>query len=134
MGVGNPWRDDRESLYAAGLVSAFATDVALVASSGGRRSSDSFIREFIASHRGRLDDSEAAIRKYFSGFVELDSVGVGEDLMLRRDSIEKMLQRAGLTRAEGSLAVVRNPSRAQKKVLDVLGYNARARMIQMPIR
>jgi hypothetical protein len=132
--IGDQWRDDRESLYAAGIVSAFATDVSLISASGGRRSSDSFIREFITRYKGSREDARIVIREYFSRNADLNRIGIGDDLMLRRDSISDILLKAGLRRDGGSLDVVSNPSSGQKRVLKVLGYNAKAKLIQMPIR
>lgn len=131
---GGQWRDDRESLYAAGLVSAFATDVSLITTSGGRQSSDSFIREFLVNNQGLRAESQKAIRDHFAKHSVLQTIGVGDDLMIRRDSLASILSKAGLQRSEGSLAVISDPSGSQKKVLELLGYNARARLVQMPTR
>jgi hypothetical protein len=128
------WGDDRESLYASGLVSAFATDVSLIASSGGRESSETFLRGFIATNRSRQVSAPFAIRERFDLYEGLRRYGVGSDLMLARNALVDALRLAGLQHKNGIVAVVDKPTGAQRKVLDRLGYNTRAPKIQIPIR
>lgn len=128
------WGDDREFLYASGMVSAFITDVVLLSRSSGRVSSDEFLRGFLSENRGRRTESDRAIRNHFARFEPLRAFGFGPDLMPSRDSLDSVLRLAGMELRGGNLSVVAKPTGAQRKVLDRLGYNARASRIQTPIR
>ena len=131
---GGQWSDDRESLYAGGLVSAFITDVSLLAASGGRQSSDTFLRDFLKTNDGLRTDAGASIRKQFELHESLRVKGIGPDLMPLRASVDSMIPIAGLESRNGVLSVVAKPTGAQRKVLDRLGYNPRTSRIQVPIR
>lgn len=128
------WSDDRESLYAGGLVSAFITDVSLLSASGGRQSSDTFLREFLKTNDGLTIDAGASIRRQFALHDSLRMTGIGPDLMPLRTSVDSILPIAGLESRNGVLSVVAKPTGAQRKVLDRLGYNPRTSRIQVPIR
>jgi hypothetical protein len=128
------WADDRESLYAAGMVSAFMTDVQLISSSRGRLSSDNFLKEFMRVNRDVRVPAATALSEHFDRYDALKRIGIGRDMMLRRESIDRSLRVSGLMRQAGGIVVVSNPDSNQRRVLRLLGYNVRVPVNRVQVR
>lgn len=119
-----PGNDSR--LYARGMVTAFLSDVEMLAATGGKRPFETLLRDIYRHHRqgGPAKDATDAILEVMGQNAELRPIIAsyisGSEKMDWRTTIAK----AGLEENAGKLSVSGRLNGKQKARLDDLGYNA----------
>lgn len=130
------WSGQNTELYARGMLTAFVVDVSLLSHSGGRRSSETLLREIFREYSNAQEamDGNEAVLGIMGRYRELkpiiDRFIIGND---RFDWSEEILAAGIESSGAGtgiSLRVRQNPNRKQKDILNRLGYNSWRKLLE----
>lgn len=112
-------------LYARGMIVAFLCDLAMLAKSKGKISSDNLVREIYQKHSltAPSESAETAILNAMRAHPEL--IPITDSYVVSAATLDtaEILSAAGLELDGKTLRVVAKPSGRQKDLLDKLGYN-----------
>lgn len=125
----NRWRGSNTEVYTRGMLVAFACDLALLKSSGGKRSISEVLKRLykLHGHESPARNGNDAIMDILRSFPELRQAAEHIIAGSEGADLRNLLGPAGLELDDRSNAarikVVNSPSGRQKELLDRLGYN-----------
>ncbi len=123
------WRGSNTQVYARGMLAAFASDLAMLRASKGKRSIGDVIRKVFLQHRGtNRQEANVAIIKILNSYSELRPIIDGAIRGSGSADLTDLLFSAGLVMDLRDqlvrIRVIESPSGRQREVLDRLGYNS----------
>jgi predicted metalloprotease with PDZ domain len=121
------WRGNTTGVYARGILTAFALDVAMQDASRGKRSMDLFVRRLYAENREREADGNATILRMLGEMPETTPIAERHIKGSDRLDVAKIGVAAGIGWDGRRFTLTEKPSGRQRAILRDLGYNSERR-------
>ncbi len=121
------WRGNTTGVYARGILTAFALDIAMQEASRGKRSMDWFVRRLYAENREREADGNATILRMLDEMPETTPIAERHIKGSERLDMAKIGLPAGIAWDGRRFTLAEKPSGRQKAILRDLGYNSERR-------
>lgn len=121
------WRGNTTGVYARGILTAFALDVAMQDASRGKRSMDLFVRRLYAENREREADGNETILRMLGEMPETTPLAERHIKGSERLDLAKIAAPAGIALDGRRFTLAEKPSGRQRAILRDLGYNSERR-------
>ncbi|MBK9162677.1 MAG: hypothetical protein IPM21_01935 [Acidobacteria bacterium] len=127
MSSGGRWSGNSTGVYARGILTAFALDLAMQDASRGKRSMDGFLKRLYTENREREADGNATILRMLGEAPETTLIAERHIKGSDRLELGKLALPAGILWDGRRFTLSEKPNGRQRAILRDLGYNSERR-------